>query len=93
MFNFRKKYTSKTEQDLTVITDVEVVEIEEKNKIYRDKLKNVFYCADRNGNTKMCILWGYSTFNVGDVVEMRGRYNGETFICRRLYIRRRTTQC
>lgn len=64
---------------------------EERNKLIGDKFKNVFYCLGKHGK-RMCILWGQTNANAGDEVEMKGRYNNDTFICHKLYIKTNQTK-
>lgn len=75
----RKKKTSKF-IDEAILVKATVTEIIEKNKEYADQFKNVFKCASRTGIDKMCILWGRSNIDVGDEIQMKGRFKDDVFL-------------
>lgn len=75
----RKKKTSKF-IDEAILVKATVTEIIEKNKEYSHRIKNVFKCASQTGIDKMCILWGRSNIDVGDEVQMQGRFKDDVFL-------------
>lgn len=75
----RKKKTSKF-IDEAILVNTTITEIIEKNKEYSYRFKNVFKCASKTGIDKMCILWGRSNIDVGDEVQMQGRFKDDVFL-------------
>lgn len=75
---------------MAVVVDTKVVAIEEYNKWYGDKYKNVFYCKSKQPTPRMCISWGRTSLRVGDEVRLTGRVKdtGE-FICWNILIFKR----
>jgi hypothetical protein len=64
-----------------VIVEATVCKIELQNEIINDKYKTVFYCPSyEKPEGRMCIVWGRTTFQVGDKVKMTGRFNDGVFL-------------
>ena len=73
---------SKYEADAMIVEAI-VTKIDYQNKIINGKLKTVFYCRSYlcpDGEGRMCIYWDYNKIQVGDTVQMKGRFisSGET---------------
>lgn len=67
---------SKYEDEATIVEST-ITKIDYQNKIINGKLKTVFYCKSYlcpDGDGRMCILWGYNTLQVGDRIQMKGRF-------------------
>lgn len=75
----KKKKTSKF-IDKAILVKATVTEIIEKNKEYSHQIKNVFKCASQTGVDRMCILWGRSNIDIGDEVQMKGRFIDDVFL-------------
>ena len=70
------------------IDNTKVIRIEEKNTIINDKYKTVFYCESKSiKNGRLCIIWGHTLIDIGDIISMKGIYSGETFIAESLRIK------
>lgn len=83
----QRKYYSKKYNEDAMIIESEVLEIIEKNKVCNNRFKNVFTCRSSKGTPRMCVLWGQSNIEEGNKVEMKGRLNGDVFLCWSLYIK------
>lgn len=83
----KKKKTSKF-IDEAILVKATVTEIIEKNKEYSHRFKNVFKCASQTGIDRMCILWGRSNIDVGDEVQMKGRFKDDVFLAWSAVIRK-----
>lgn len=70
------KRTSKYEKDAILINS-KVISIKQQNEIVGERYKNIFYIESQQfpETGRMCILWGKSSFNVGDEIECKGRIN------------------
>lgn len=91
MPRIRKKKTSKYEEDAMIITS-KVVGIEQQNCEIRGKVKNVFFLESKvyPETGRMCIMWGYTSFNVGDLLQCKGRITPDgTFLVWSLMILKR----
>ena len=85
----RKRFISKYENEATYIVGKKVVKIEEQNTVIGDKLKTVFYCESINKpEGRMCIAWGKTNFEVGDIVDMKGRIKDDIFLVWTLMFRK-----
>ena len=52
-----------------------------KVKEINEKFKTVFYCkSNKLSNGRMCVIWGRTTFNIGDEINMKGRLKDEVFL-------------
>lgn len=87
---FKKRQPSKYEKD-AVIVSATVSKIDFLNTEVNGKLKSVFYCPSYYApEGRMCIYWGgRTTVEVGDRVDMKGRYSDGVFIVWKLLINRR----
>ena len=87
----RKKFVkkvSKFEKDAILITS-RIVAIEQQNELIGENFKNVFYIESKQlpETGRMCVLWGRSSFNVGDKIQSKGRINEQgTFLAWSLMI-------
>lgn len=82
MYNKRKyrKYESKYEKDALIVRGI-ISRIEKQNLTVGDKVKTVFYCPSKLRNAEqMFVIWGRTTFNVGDELEMKGRFLNNCFL-------------
>lgn len=77
--NVRRKY-SKYADECFWVPDRKVVKIDYQNQPVGDKVKTCFYCESDNEDGVMCIAWGRTTFEVGDIVTMKGRLNDGIFL-------------
>lgn len=78
MRNKRRK--SKYEEE-AVIARATVNRVEVVNQLVNDKYKNVFYCPSYlEPNGRMCIYWGRVMLNIGDEIEMKGRFSDGAFL-------------
>lgn len=58
-----------------------ITEIEIQNQILKEKYKTVFYCKnDTTTKENKCIIWGLSTFEVGDRINAKGRIKDGIFL-------------
>lgn len=80
--------TSKWESEACLI-ESEILRFEERNLIQKDKWKNVFYCKSKNPEGRMCVYWGRTIAEVGDKVEMKGRFKDDIFIVWSMMIRKK----
>lgn len=85
----RFKKQSKFKDDAILIQN-KIIRIDYQNQVVNDKYKTVFYvpsylCPEG----RMCVKWGQTNFNVGDEVEMKGRFNDGIFLCWSLIIHKR----
>ena len=69
------KYT-----DEAVLIETTITEVLEHNKEYSERIKNVFKCASRIGEDRLCILWGRSNISAGDKIQMKGRIKDDVFL-------------
>lgn len=79
----RRKFTkqpSKYEKDaIRIISTIQDIEIQ--NQEINGKFKTVFYCkSNKLSNGRMCVIWGRTTFNIGDEINMKGRLKDEVFL-------------
>lgn len=82
---------SKYEEQAILITSI-IVGIDYQNEEVGERVKNVFYLKSKQypETGRMCVLWGRSTFNVGDEVYCKGRLNEQgTFLVWSLMITKR----
>ena len=81
----KKKSISKYATE-AVIIETTITEVIEKNKIYSEKIKNVFKCSSSTGTDKTCIIWGRRNLDVGDKIQMQGRIKDDIFLAWSLII-------
>lgn len=86
----RNRYKKENKKYLCDWHTTEIVGIEEKNKQYKDKYKCVFYCKSSTDIPRMCIAWGEHDIAVGDTVQLKGRFENNIFLCRKIYVQNRT---
>lgn len=82
---------SKYEEQAILITSI-VVGIDYQNEEVGERVKNVFYLKSKQypETGRMCVLWGRSSFNIGDEVMCKGRLNEQgTFLVWSLMITKR----
>lgn len=85
---------SKYEEQAILITST-VVGIDYQNEDVGERVKNVFYLKSKQypETGRMCVLWGRSSFNIGDEVYCKGRLNEQgTFLVWSLMITKRKEQ-
>lgn len=59
-----------------IIVETQILNIEIQNLAINDKYKTVFYCrSKKKPEGTMCIKWGWTTFEVGDSISMKGFFN------------------
>ena len=76
----RKKEPSKYEKD-AVIVDATISRIDFINMEIGDKYKSVFYCPSYlEPEGRMCVFWGMTNLEIGDTVQMKGRFNDGVFL-------------
>lgn len=74
------KQPSKYEKDAIRVIST-ITEIELQNQEVNGKWKTVFYCkSNSNPKGRMCIIWGRTTFKVGDEINMTGRLKDDVFL-------------
>ncbi len=82
-----KKYYSKKWENEAQLYQAEVQAIEVQNEEKNKKFKNVFYVKSaKNPSGRMCIFYERTTFNIGDVLIMKGRLVNSVFLVWQLNI-------
>ncbi len=79
----RKKFIRKVSKyaDEAMLFSSEVLKIEEQNISINEKFKTVFYCkSSKFPEGRMCIAWGRTNIQVGDIVHMKGRIKDDVFL-------------
>lgn len=79
----RRKFIRKVSkyEDEAVLYTSQVLKIEEQNIIINEKYKTVFYCkSSKLPEGRMCIAWGRTNIQAGDIVHMKGRMKDEVFL-------------
>lgn len=76
-----KRQISKYEEQ-ALNAEGKIIKIDYKNQIVGEKYKTVFYvpsllCPEG----RRCVTWGHTNINVGDYVELKGRFNDDIFLC------------
>ena len=91
---YNKNYKYSKYQDEAVIVETTVTNFVERNKFYeeKNKTKNVFTYKNSKGTDQLCILWDYTTTNVGDRVLLKGRFTPQAFIVWNVIIIKRAEQ-
>jgi len=66
-----------------------VLRFEVQNQEIHEKLKTVFYCESKTQpEGRMCVIWGRTTFNIGDEITMTGRLKDKVFLVWRYLYKR-----
>jgi len=69
-----------TQSDASIV-NATVCKIDFLNQEINGKPKSVFYCPSyEKPEGRMCVLWDYTTIDVGDEIKMKGRFNGDVFL-------------
>ena len=79
----KKQSKPKYGADTITIVKSRVVGIEQQNVEIGNKIKNVFYLQSQvyPETGRLCIMWGYTSFGIGDLSECKGRILDEgTFL-------------
>lgn len=90
---FERKPSKYKEQAILITSTV--VGIDYQNEDVGERVKNVFYLKSKQypETGRMCVLWGRSSFNIGDEVYCKGRLNEQgTFLVWSLMITKRKEQ-
>lgn len=73
----RRRYErkpSKYEEMAILLEERKILKIDYQNLQVKDSLKTAFYSeSPKKPEGILCIAWGRTNFNVGDVVSMKGR--------------------
>lgn len=70
----------KWEKEAISVT-AKIIKIELQNEPINDKFKTVFYVeSKKHPEGRMCVIWGRTTFNEGDVLYATGRIKDEVFL-------------
>lgn len=81
--NYKKEY----QEAYILVPRVKIQEVKEKNTLINEKFKTVFVCeSKKKKDGVMCIFWGKTKLEQGDIVQLKGRFKGEVFIARSLKI-------
>ena len=91
---YNKNYKYSKYQDEAVEVETTVTGFIERNKFYEDngKTKNVFTCKSSKETDQLCILWSYSSMNIGDRVLLKGRFTPQAFIAWNVLILKKAEQ-
>ena len=91
---YGKNYKYSKYQDEAVEVETTVTGFIERNKFYEDngKTKNVFTCKSSKETDQLCILWSYSSMNIGDRVLLKGRFTPQAFIAWNVLILKKAEQ-
>ncbi len=58
-----------------------IIRIEVQNQEINEKFKTVFYVESKmHPQGRMCVIWGRTTFSVGDEINMTGRISEGVFL-------------
>ena len=83
----RKRYRKRASNDYgkwegeVVQGTSKIIKIEVQNQEINDKYKTVFYCESKTQpEGRMCVIWGRTTFNVGDEITLTGRIKDGVFL-------------
>ena len=70
---YSKNYKYSKYQDEAVEVETTVTGFIERNKFYEEngKTKNVFTCKSSKETDQLCILWAYSSMNIGDRILLK----------------------
>ena len=70
----------KWEKEAISVT-AKIIKIELQNEPINDKFKTVFYVESKKyPEGRMCVIWGRTTFSVGDEINMTGRISDGVFL-------------
>lgn len=88
------KYRFLKYKDEAVEVETTVTGFIERNKFYEDngKTKNVFTCKSSKETDQLCILWAYSSMNIGDRILLKGRFTPQAFIAWNVIIIKKAEQ-
>ena len=79
----------KPREDALIIQNAEITSFEEVKNFEDGRTKTCFRCKSKNENERLCIYWGKTTAQVGDLANMKGRLKPDgTFIVWDLHYRR-----
>lgn len=88
----KKRQPSKYEKD-AVLVSATVNKIDFINLEVNGKLKTVFYCPSYIcPEGRMCIAWGRTNIQIGDEIQMKGRFVDDVFLVWSLMISKRKEQ-
>lgn len=90
MTRYKKQhYISKYEDEIIYLTGKKILKIEEQNTEINNKMKTVFFIESATKpEGRMCITWGRTNFQTGDVVDMKGRIKDDIFLVWSLMFKR-----
>lgn len=87
-----KRHISKYEEE-AIIAEGRISKIDYQNQFIGEKYKTVFYVPSQLcPEGRMCVKWGHTNINVGDYVEMKGRFNDGIFLCWSMKIMQRRSK-
>ncbi|MBQ9786472.1 MAG: hypothetical protein IJW25_03285 [Clostridia bacterium] len=88
------KYRFLKYKDEAVEVETTVTGFVERNKFYENtnRTKNVFTCKSSKETDQLCILWDYSSMNIGDRILLKGRFAPQGFIAWNVIIIKRAEQ-
>lgn len=91
---YSKNYKYSKYQDEAVEVETTVTGFIERNKFYEEngKTKNVFTCKSSKETDQLCILWAYSSMNIGDRILLKGRFTPQAFIAWNVIILKKAEQ-
>ena len=89
----RVYYKSKWDDVAILFENRKIIKIDYQNLQVRDTNKTAFYIeSQKKAEGILCIVWGKTNFNVGDVVSMKGRVNNDgVFLVWSYYVTQRNT--
>ncbi len=71
----------------------EILSFKEKNIVYNDKFKNVFFCKSKEKEDgQMCIMWGRTSANTGDKVEIKCKFLNNVILVKSMLVIERKKQ-
>ena len=91
---YNKNYKYSKYQDEAVEVETTVTSFIERNKFYEDKgkTKNAFTCKSSKETDQLCILWDYTTAQIGDRVILKGRFTPQAFIAWKVMVIKKAEQ-
>ena len=72
---------SKPREDTLIVQNAEIITFEEIKDYEDGRTKNCFWIKTQKGNECLCVYWGKTNAQAGDLVNMKGRLTPDrTFI-------------